>query len=167
MYKIIGAKGFISNIDDFLKKINNICEKYSIIIQVFNAEIIFGRKHIISAYRHAKRSYEQKSNTTNSLAMEILLYTSGERQLKLAIPKTGVKKGLSSIAFILIGENITDKLIIELLQILKLKRDDKVLEGNINTLKKFGLTEIEIKTVSKDKYCSLILEKIALVDIIK
>ncbi len=167
MYKIIGAKGFISNIDDFLKKINNICEKYSIIIQVFNAEIIFGRKHIISAYRHAKRSCEQKSNTTNSLAMEILLYTSGERQLKLAIPKIGVKKGLSSIAFILIGENITDKLIIELLQILKLKRDDKVLEGNINTLKKFGLTEIEIKTVSKDKYCSLILEKIALVDIIK
>jgi KEOPS complex subunit Cgi121 len=167
MYKITGAKGFISNIDDFLKKINNICEKYSIIIQVFNAEIIFGKKHIISAYRHAKRAYEQNTNTTNSLAMEILLYTSGERQLKLAIPKTGVKKGRSSIAFILIGENITDKLIIELLQILKLKRDDKVLEGNINTLKKFGLTEIEIKTVSKDKYSSLILEKIALVDIIK
>jgi KEOPS complex subunit Cgi121 len=167
MYKITGAKGFISNIDDFLKKINNICEKYSIIIQVFNAEIIFGKKHIISAYRHAKRAHEQNTNTTKSLAMEILLYVSGERQLKLAIPKTGVKKGQSSIAFILIGENITDKLIIELLQILKLKRDDKVLEGDINTLKKFGLTEIEIKTVPNDKYCSLILEKIALVDIIK
>jgi len=167
MYKVIGAKGFISNIDDFLKKINNLYGKYSIIIQAFNAEIIFGKKHIISAYRHANRAFETKTNSTNSLAMEILLYASGERQLKLAIPKTGVKKGKSCIAFILIGENITDKLIIELLKILKLKRDDKVLEGNINTLKKFGLKEIEIKTVSKDKYSSLILEKIALVDIIK
>ena len=93
MYKIIGAKGHISNIDDFLKKINNFCNKNSIIIQVFNAEIIFGRNHILSAYKHAKRAFEQKTNTTNSLAMEILLYASGERQLKLAIPKIGVKKG--------------------------------------------------------------------------
>ena len=99
--------------------------------------------------------------------MEILLYASGERQLKLAIPKIGIKKDHADIAFIFIGNKISDKLIGELLQELSLKRDDKVLEGNINTLKKFGLKEREIKTVSKDKYESLILEKIALVDIIK
>jgi KEOPS complex subunit Cgi121 len=167
MYKIIGAKGKISNIDEFLEKINIFCEKKSIVIQVFNAEIIFGDKHIISAYEHAKRAFEEKTNTTNTLAMEILLYASGERQLKLAIPKIGIKKGRADIAFIFIGDKISDKLIDELLQELSLKRDDKVLEGDINTLKKFGLKESEIKTVSKDKYGGLILEKIALVDIIK
>ncbi len=167
MYKIIGAKGNISKIDEFLKKINIFCEKKRIVVQVFNAEIIFGHKHIISAYEHAKRAFEQKTNTTNTLAMEILLYASGERQLKLAIPKIGIKKDQVNIAFIFIGEKINDKLINEFLQELLLKRDDKVLEGDINTLRKFGLKENEIKTVSKDKYSSLILEKIALVDIIK
>ena len=167
MYKIIGAKGYIPNIDKFLEKINIFCEKNSFIIQVFNAEIIFDKKHIISAYKHAKRAFKQKTNTTNSLAMEILLYVSGERQLKLAIPKIGIKKGKIDIAFIFIGKKIPNKLINDLLQKLLLKRDDKILQGDINTLKKFGLTELEIKTISKDKYGDLILEKIALVDIIK
>ena len=99
--------------------------------------------------------------------MEILLYVSGERQLKLAIPKIGIKKGKIDIAFIFIGKKIPNKLINDLLQKLLLKRDDKILQGDINTLKKFGLTELEIKTISKDKYGDLILEKIALVDIIK
>lgn len=167
MYKIIGAKGYVSNIDEFLKKINSFSAKHSIVIQVFNAKIIFDNKHIISAYEHAKRAFEQKTNTTNSLAMEILLYTSGERQLKFAIPKIGIKKGRVDIAIIFIGIKITNKLVDELIKKVSLKRDDKVLEGNINTLKKFGLKQSEIKTVSRNKYGSLILEKVALVDIIK
>ncbi len=167
MYKIIGAKGYISNIDEFIKIINSFCDKNSIIIQVFNAKSIFDNKHIISAYKHAKRAFEQKTNTTNSLAMEILLYASGERQLKLAIPKIGIKKGQVDIAIIFIGIKIKNKTVNDLLKKLSLKRDDKVLEGNINTLKKFGLKQSEIKTVSKNKYGSLILEKVALVDIIK
>ena len=167
MYKIVGAKGNISNIDKFLEEINIFCGKKNIVIQVFDARMIFGEKHIVSAFEHAKRAFEQKMNTTNSLAMEILLYASGERQLKLAIPKMGVKKGQTDIVFIFVGGKITNGLIDELLGKLSLNRDDKVLEGDINTLKKFGLKEKEIKTVSKDKYNELILEKIALVDIIK
>jgi tRNA threonylcarbamoyladenosine modification (KEOPS) complex Cgi121 subunit len=167
MYKIIGAKGNISNIDEFLKKIKSLCKNYNIVIQVFNSNLIFGIKHIKSAYKHAKRAFEQKTNTTNSLVMEILLYASGERQLKLAIPKIGIKKDQKDFAFILIGVKISERLIDELLQELSLKRDDKVLEGDINTLKKFGLKDSEIKTVSINKYTDLILEKVALVDIIK
>jgi KEOPS complex subunit Cgi121 len=167
MYKIIGAKGNISNIDEFLKEINVFCREKNIVIQVFNAEMIFGEKHLISAFEHAKRAFEQKTNTTNSLGMEILLYASGERQLKLAIPKMGVKKGQTDIVFIVIKNKITDELVGGLLGKLSLERDDKVLEGDVNTLKKFGLKESQIKTVSKDKYSSLILEKIALIDIIK
>lgn len=167
MYKIIGAKANISNIDEFLEEINSFCKEKSLVIQAFNSEIIFGEKHLISAFEHAKRAFEHKTNTTNSLAMEILLYASGERQLKLAIPKMGVKKGQLGVVFILVGDKITDRIIDELFEKLSLKRDDKVLQGDINTLKKFGLKESQIKTVSKDKYGDLILEKIALVDIIK
>ena len=76
--------------------------------------------------------------------MEILLYASGERQLKLAIPKIGVKKGTANIAFIFIGEGkILNKSINELLNQLSLIQDNKALEGNENTLKKFGISEDE------------------------
>jgi tRNA threonylcarbamoyladenosine modification (KEOPS) complex Cgi121 subunit len=104
--------------------------------------------------------------------MEILLYSSGERQLKLAIPKMGIKKGNSNIAFVIINRKDTDysinnNLIDKLLKELTLERDDGVLEGNIVTLRNFGFNETEMKTVTKSKYGHLILEKVAMVDVIK
>ena len=169
MLKIIGAKGNIKNVDNFLKKIGSFAQDHKIIIQVFDADVIYGKNHLISAFEHAKRAMDEKTNTTNSLEMEILLYASGERQLKLAIPKMGVKKDNGRTAFVLVDENekLSNKLVDDLFNLLSLVRDDNVLEGNENTLKKFGLKENEIKTVKKAKYGDLILEKVAMVDIIK
>jgi len=169
MLRIIGAKGNIKDIDNFLQQLSRLAKDNNIVIQAFDADLIYGKKHLISAVEHAVRSIERKKNTTNSLEMEILLYASGERQLKLAIPKMGVKKGKVNIAFVLFNEKLDFSylLIKKLLEDLSLKRDDKVLEGNKNTLCKFGLNENEINTVKKAKYGSLILEKVAMVDIIK
>ncbi len=173
MIKIAGAEGDIQNVDSFLKNIESFEKDHDVVIQAFNANLIFGEKHLISAVEHAIRAIKRKTNTTKSLGMEILLYASGERQLKLAIPKMGVKKGKNSVAFTLvnrIGENdvkISDNLITELLKGLSLKRNDKVLEGSSKTLKKFGISDDEVGTVTKDKYGNIILEKVAMVDIIK
>jgi KEOPS complex subunit Cgi121 len=170
MIKIIGAKGDIQDVDSFLRKLSQFVEKKDILIQIFDAELIYGENHLISAYEHAKRAMDRKSNTTNSLEMETLLYSSGERQLKLAIPKMGVKKGSVSIAIIFISETQSknsDKLVSEFFKEFSLERDDSVLDGNEVTLKKFGISENELKTVTKEKYGGLILEKVAMVDIIK
>lgn len=167
MLKIVGAKGNIQSIDEFLKKVDRITKDYKIIIQVFDADVIYGKNHLISAVDHAIRAIDRKTNTTNSLAMEILLYSSGERQLKIAIPKMGVKKGKAKIAFVFIQDSITDQLISDILEQLSLDRNDYVLEGNIDTIKKFGISENELNTVEKSKYGNLILEKVAMVDIIK
>ena len=170
MIKIIGAKGNIKDIDDFLKKVEDFSNKYNITIQSFNAEMIFGKDHIISAVEHAKRSIERKTNTTNSLEKEILLYASGDRQLKLAIPKMGVKKGRANIAFVFVNsENseISNKITNDFLNSLDLTGDDNVLEGNRDTLRKFGINDNEIETVTKEKYGFIILEKVAMVDILK
>ena len=167
MIKIIGAKGFIQDIDVFLEKINNLSKNKKITIQAFNADLIFGKNHLISAYKHAKRAISRKTNSTNSLEMEILLYASGERQLKTAIPKIGVKKGNSRIVFIFSNGTLSYQLINEIIKELSLTRDDEVINGDIETLKNFGFTKDEIFTVSEEKYGNLILEKIALVDIIK
>ena len=165
MIKIFGAVGYIKNIDTFLKIISDFSRKNNLLIQAFDANVIFGEDHIISSLNHAKRAMERKTNTTNSLEMEILLYSSGDRQLKKAILKMGVKKGNANIAFFI--EEKSKDIEKQLLKELSLKKDDKVLKGDINTLKKFGITDDEISTVSKEKMGHIILEKIAFVDIIK
>ena len=167
MLKIVGAKGNIQSVDEFLKKLDGISNENNITIQVFDAEVIYGENHLVSAVEHAMRAMDRKTNTTNSLSMEILLYASGERQLKIAIPKMGVKKGQENIAFVFIQKGLTDHLIIDILKQLSLDRDDEVLQGSIDKLKKFGISKNEINTVAKSKYGDLILEKIAMVDIIK
>jgi KEOPS complex subunit Cgi121 len=168
MYGIVGAKGNIQNIDNLLDNIRKLSKKNNVSIQVFNADLIYGEKHLISAFEHADRAMNQKTNTTNSLEMEILLYAAGERQLKLAIPKMGVIRGKSNLAIIVIdNDKKLDSIIDNLLSEFNLIRDNKVLEGDKNTLKKFGVKQKEIDTVTKAKYQDLILEKVAMVDIIK
>ena len=169
MIKIIGAKCKINNVDKILNIVKKFSMEHDLIIQIFNADLIYGKDHIISAINHAKRAFELKTNTTNSLEMEILLYASGERQLKLAIPKMGIKKGDSRIVLVLINDKsgITDDIIQNLISITGLIRDESVIPGDENTLKNFGINENEIKTIMKSKYGDLILEKVAMVDIIK
>jgi len=173
MIKVFGAQGNIQNVEGFLDKIQDFGQKNNIIIQVFNADMIYGKNHLFSSVEHAKRAMEGKTNTTNSLIMEILLYASGERQLKLAIPKMGIKEGQSNIAFLFILNNKKIKtkmvgiLIDEMLKLFSLCRNDAILDGDMSILKRFCIDENEIRTVTEDKYGDLILEKIAMVDIIK
>ena len=177
MIRIIGAKGDIENTDQFLKKINDLSKKHKIVIQVLDANMVYGKKHLISASRHAIRAIRRKKNSTNSLPMEILLYASGERQIRLSIQKMGIKTGKKKPIALVFIDNITDlpeangkisdQNIDEIIKQIGITRNDNVLKGNIETLKKFGINENAIKTVVKDKYEDLILEKVALVDIIK
>ena len=170
MFKIIGAKGKIQNIDLFLKQILTLSNKYDIKIQVINADFVYGWDHLVSAVKHALRSFAVKKNSLNSLSLEILLYASGERQIQKAIKKIGVKEENQNVAVIFVDEKkkkISDENIEDILSSLNLKRDDKVLEGDINTLKRFGITENELSTIPKNKYGDILLEKVALVDIIK
>ena len=172
MIEIIGTKGNIQDIDLFFKQLLNLSKKYEIIIQAIDADIVYGKNHLISASKHAVRAFDQRRNSTNSFAMEILLYASGERQIQRAIQKVGIKKGKVNIALVFVDKTqengkISDIVIGEILKILKLIRDDKVLKGDANTLRKFGIAQHELITVPESKHGDLILEKVAMVDVIK
>ena len=170
MIKVIGAKGKIIDVDDFLEKISIFSKKNNVIIQTFDADLVFGKNHIFSAVDHALRAIERKTNTTNSLEKEILLYASGERQIKLAIQKIGVKLKNEKMVFVFVNnkkKEISNIILKDFLDMLCLVRNDNVIEGDEKTLIRLGIKENEIKTVMNNKYADLILEKVALVDIIK
>jgi KEOPS complex subunit Cgi121 len=174
MITIVGAQGTLNDIDLFLADLLSFSKKENIVIQALDADLVYGKDHLISAASHAIRACEQKTNATNSLALEILLYAAGERQIQKAIKKIGVKKGKQGIAFVLVDEakrpsdrKTYDAVVNRLLKTFHFKRDDKILEGDINTLKRFGITAQELRTVPENKYADMILEKIAMIDIIK
>ena len=174
MIVVIGARGTIKNIDSFVEQLLLFSKKENLVIQVFDATVIYGKDHLVSATTHAQRAFQQGTNATNSLALEILLYAAGERQIQKAIQKIGVKKGEQAVAFVLTNDmtlktksRIEKAVIKRLLRTFHLTSDETVLNGTRTALKKFGITEKEISTVPESHYGDLILEKVALVDVIK
>jgi KEOPS complex subunit Cgi121 len=169
--KIIGCKGMIPSVNDFIDQINDFVEKYDIKIQVMDARVVFGKDHLISAFEHAKRAFYQNTASTHSFEMELLLYAAGERQIKHAISKMGLKKKNNSFVIIfLITEHdykSINIIIDKFLDNFHLERDDLVIEPDETMLSKFGIKKEAIKSVRKDQKFQLILEKVALVDIIK
>jgi KEOPS complex subunit Cgi121 len=174
MIAVVGAYGGIKNIDSFIKQLLVFSEKERLVVQAFDATMIYSDDHLISATAHAKRAFQQGTNATGSLALEILLYAAGERQIEKAIKKMGVKKGRKKIVFVLTDplEGTRKKTIDEtvkrkLLKTFDLQLDEKAIQGDTGILKRFGITDQELSTIPKDHYGDLILEKVALVDIIK
>jgi len=175
MIEIIGAEGEINNVEEIIKKLSRFSLKYNVVVQAVDAEMVYGKNHLISAAEHAIRSFKENKNTTKSLAMEILLYAAGVRQIGDAISKMGIKEKSKGIALVIIhsipdlkiGGSLSWDDIKKLIGELKLKLNDDILEGNEAKMRKFGISKEEKATVEKDKYEDLVLEKVAMVDIIK
>jgi len=165
MIEIIGAEGEMKNIDVFLEKIKIFSEENNVEIAVLDAEMVFGKEHLVSAAQHALKAFEKKRSFSNNLATEILVYASCENQIKNAIEKIGIKERCKKIAIVIIDKTEEKCEYEKLLSVLHLKRNDSVLENDVSILKDFGITENEINATQTPK--NLILERIALLDVRK
>ena len=174
MFKVYGARIGSKKIDldAMIKYSQNISNKETIIFQLFDADYIYGIDHLKTAFDHAKRAYSQNRQTARTLGMETLLYASGEYQIKNAIEKVGLKENSDKLGILLYArdnstDNNLDKNFDNFMKEFELTRDDNVLDGDVNTLESFGISKEELSAVPKSKWLELILEKVALVDIIK
>ena len=169
--KIVGCTGRIDQVADIISKVNLYGEKQGIEIQLFDAHMIFGKPHLISAFEHAKRSIQRGENVTHSLGMEILLYASGERQIKKAIKKMGIKKGGNLLVILFLHPSELNKkidtIVNEFLKDFNLEKNDSVILPDKTMLSEYGISKQAISSVSKNQVFQLVLEKIALVDVIK
>jgi KEOPS complex subunit Cgi121 len=170
-YEVIGGKTNIENVDEYIRNTLLYAEKNHVHIQLFNAEMIAGKTHLELALSHTLRAIQEGRMSTQSLEMELLLYASGERQLKHAIPKIGIKSGKSGIAIIFItdvhkGDFLCD-IVDDYMNRFKINRDDTVLKATKKKILKWGISEKEIQTLKDKKYEELIFERIAMVDVIK
>jgi len=169
--KIVGCTGCIDDVNDFMTHVNQFAEKKTIEIQLFDASMIFGSIHLKSAFVHALRAFQREEMATHSLGMELLFYASGERQITRAIQKMGIKQGETTIIICFLFpknfHNNIDTIIDNFLTHFDLKQKESVIEPDKTMISRFGISNNAISSVKHDQLFQLVLEKIALVDVIK
>ncbi len=183
--KIIVGKVSISNVDDFLSSLKNIAHKYAVTIQAMDAELIAGEEHIISAVKKAMRAMERKRNITSDLGLEILLYAAGRRQIENALAmgvSLSARETEERVAIVIVDAfsaraqrekdlgmvveevkreiGIQEEPISELELEYEGKKKDKI-------MKFFDITEVELKMAGELKLKMLVLERVAMLDVLK
>ena len=132
-------------------------------VQLLDARLVCGRDHLVSAAEHAERAMREHRNVARSLAVEFVVYASGERQIADALTKMGIRDDTTQFAVVVFGgEDPAD-----VLRSLSLTRDHAVLESSPAKLRAFGLTEAELASVPPERAADLVLERVALVDLLK
>ncbi len=176
--KIVAGIVSIKSVDDFLSVLREIAQKYVVTIQAMDAELIAGEEHIKSAVKKAIRAVEKKKSITSDLSLEILLYAAGKRQIERALTM-GVTKGDKKVAIVIVdvtskkdlgevAEEVKRKTGIKEEPIRELELDVEDNESKKDKLKKFfAISEGELNAVGEEKLKMLVLERVALLDVLK
>ncbi len=178
-FKFVGVTGFRNikpfNIDKLLGKITRLGNEKNVTIQLFDSDLIATWEHLFFAALHGVKAFLYSRNISKSLAIESLIYASGQRQIKLAVKVLGLKPKTKNCALLLVGtspENI-ESVAEEVYRYLGGKLDLSVLdidELKFNRIKTtFDISDIEIETLisnntwedQKNALVKLILERLA------
>ena len=166
---IISGEIEIEDVGGFLDCVKKISTKYNVIVQVMDSNKVAGARHLECAVQKAIQSTEQGTNISNDLALEVLLYASGQRHIKKAL-KMGVSVGKNNVAIVIIGDS--DKACHGASQMFKEMLKEKPTVEYSQSKKKeimkfFGITEAEIKAAGKERIQDLVIERVVLLDILK
>jgi KEOPS complex subunit Cgi121 len=131
-------------------------------VLVLDADAVCGRQHMESAVEHARRSFAYGTNSCKGIAMETMLFASGERQISKAQEKMSPKPGTTRLALVLFDASAE-----EALGAAMLERDDSVLECTASKATAFGITREELDTAGRALAQDLVLERVAFVEIAK
>jgi KEOPS complex subunit Cgi121 len=74
-------------------------------IQFFDADLVATWQHLYFAVLNALLAFGNERNISKSVAMEVMLYASAQRQIRKAIQLIGVKRNSTKVAVVIIGEN--------------------------------------------------------------
>jgi KEOPS complex subunit Cgi121 len=167
-----GCQGNVKT-DFFIDNLKKFGLLHQTAVQAFHAPFIYGKYHIYSAVEHAVRAFHNQTQICHSLDMEILLYAAGRRQIRDAIDTMGIRFGEPMVVVAVTDSKILGydgfvdmDVLTQFLNNNDLHIDKMAIEGDHRALSAFQVTHIELETVDKSMYGELILERVALVDLI-
>jgi len=157
----------VRDVETFLSWLRGLSHRSGVSIICFNADLMTGKDHVISAMLHAKRAKQNGTSISSSFEIEALLYAAGSRQCLDAV-KFGVHQGLNN-CYISIYP-INPQVWSDLLTVMTKSSDDweKITDEKMSLLVSlFGITNDEIAVTGKDRIKDLVLERVALLDVNK
>jgi KEOPS complex subunit Cgi121 len=158
---VVGARGNVGPVQAFIERLHATAADLGQEAQAFDSDLVFGEEHLLVAWDHAERAFARGSNVASDRMVEVLLFAAGERQIAKALEKLGLKEGQNRMVLLLVGEGDPHRVLAKL----GLKRDDGLLEGQVDMLPTFGITKEEIATVDDDRVFDLVLERVALAEL--
>jgi KEOPS complex subunit Cgi121 len=174
--KYVEITGFrnvkIKDAKDFVKAARKETPQ-SIWIQFFDAKLVATWQHLYFAVLNALLTFRNERNISKSVAMEVILYASAQRQIRKAIQLIGVKYGSTNVAVVIIGGN-PDSVKTVLSAISKRIGEEpdetvlEVLKEKVQGIREaFGITQKELETVMekdnvKQALVNVVIERMAL-----
>ncbi len=163
MIRILEGTVIINNVEEFLHKLKKISKEKKITLQALDAGKLAGEGHVRFAVHKAMCSFAAGTNVANELSHEILLYAAGTRQISKAI-RLGIHAGENDIVLVAVGEAPDLSDFNEITQKPVLRYDESKKEAIMNL---FNITDEEIEAAGEEKIPRLVLERVALMDVIK
>jgi len=155
----------ISDPAAFLEKIRLTGERWGTHLVFFNADLMAGRLHALSALSHAFRAEAECCMISSRVEMEALLFASGSRQCLTGM-RFGLKQGKNE-AYLCICPPSREAYE-EILPMVTLSGEDgdTISPEKVEILVEiFGITPAEIEAAGPDRMVELVLERVALLEV--
>ena len=153
---------------DVKKEIDEIC------VQFFDASFVAGFDHLRFAALDALNAFKSRASISNSLAVEILLYASAQKQIKEALNLVGIKDNTRSVVVLVVSRSAqqASSALKIVSRLIKGRRDDSLVDfvddKISNLLRMFNISEVELEAETEQKrgrkqaIIDLIIEHMAL-----
>ena len=174
--KYVEITGFrnvqITNAEDLMKAVRNGIPTEAE-VQLFDADLIASWQHLYFAVLNAMMAFRTKRNISKSVAVEVMLYASAQRQIKKAIELIGVKKNTANVAAVLVSEKAEPvrRALAAVVNCMDAEPDETVLELSVRKVQRirraFAVSDLELETVATkggavQALVDLIVERVAL-----
>ncbi|WP_340820496.1 KEOPS complex subunit Cgi121 [Methanolobus sp. WCC4] len=165
---IIGGSLYVENVPDLLSRLRTISSTHNTTIQAMDANRIAGEEHVMFAIHKALRAIENNSNMAHDIGVEVMRYASGKRQIGEAF-SMGIHEGEMNVVLVVLGGE--DEVHASVQALTDIIHEAPVIEYSASKrdiiLGQFSITEQEISAAGEDMIPSLVLERVALVDVLK
>jgi tRNA threonylcarbamoyladenosine modification (KEOPS) complex Cgi121 subunit len=106
--KYVEITGFrnvkVGDAEEFVKAVRKEKQQH-VWVQFFDAELVATWQHLHFGVLNALLAFKNERNISKSVAMEVMLYASAQRQIKKAIDFMGVKCDSANVAVVIIDEH--------------------------------------------------------------
>ena len=135
-------------------------------LQVVRADRVVGPDHVRSAALHARRAAAEGRAHAKAPELEFTRYLAGERQIRAALGKMGLRDGEEAAVVAGLGPKRADA-VQHFLHNLGARTDDAVVQASLRKLQAFGITEKALAATTPSRHLDLALEAVAAVDLLR